>query len=77
VRMLFPPGRDARLAPIPSAASEERNRNIDSIREFGRRDMRSRTFAGQGVEVQRPLFLSPHAFADSAVDSAWRYQPQP
>ena len=79
VRMLIPPGRDAQLAPRPSGASEERNRNIHSIRELGRREwykrsgyskrsmventvyrykaiigrsMRSRTFAGQGVEVQ-------------------------
>ncbi|MCJ7629694.1 MAG: transposase [Longimicrobiales bacterium] len=32
VRMLIPPGRDAKLAPRPSAALEERNRNIHSIR---------------------------------------------
>jgi hypothetical protein len=77
--MLIPPGRDAQLAPRPSAASEERNRNIHSIRELGRREwykdsgyskramvenavyryktiigrgMRSRTLAGQRVEVQ-------------------------
>ena len=79
VRMLIPPGRDAQLAPGPSAALEERNRNIHSIRKFGRREwykqsgyskrsmventvyryktiigrsMRSRSFAGQRVEVQ-------------------------
>ena len=32
VRVLIPPGRDAQLAPQPSAALEERNRNILSIR---------------------------------------------
>ena len=37
VRVLIPPGRDAQLAPRPSAALEERNRNILSIRESGRR----------------------------------------
>jgi len=79
VRMLIPPGRDAQLAPRPSPALEERNRNIRSIRELGRREwhnrsgyskrsmventmyryktiigqsMRSRTFAGQRIEVQ-------------------------
>ena len=79
VRVLIPPGRDAQLAPRPSAALEERNRNIHSTRELGRREwhkrsgysrrsmvenavyryktivgrsMRSRTFAGQRVEVQ-------------------------
>jgi hypothetical protein len=79
VRVLIPPGRDAQLNPRPSAALRERNRNIRSIRELGRRDwhthsgystrslventvyryktiigrsMRSRTLAGQRVEVQ-------------------------
>ena len=37
VRVLIPPGRDARLHPRPSAAQTERNRNIRSIRELGRR----------------------------------------
>ncbi len=79
VRVLIPPGRDAQLSPEPSASLQERNRNILSIRELGRRawhtrsgystrslventmyryktiigrSMRSRTFAGQRVEVQ-------------------------
>ena len=38
VRMLIPTGRDAQLALRPSAALEERNRNIHSIRELGRRE---------------------------------------
>ena len=37
VRVLIPPRRDARLHPRPSAAQTERNRNIRSIRELGRR----------------------------------------
>jgi hypothetical protein len=37
VRVLIPPERNAKMAPRPSAASEERNRNILSIRESGRR----------------------------------------
>ena len=36
--MLIPPGRDAQLSPRPSAALRERNRNIRSIRELGRRE---------------------------------------
>jgi hypothetical protein len=78
VRVLIPPGRNAQVSPRPSAALEERNRNIRSIRRFGRREwhkwsgnskrsmvenaiyryktiigrgMRSRTLAGQLVEV--------------------------
>ncbi len=79
VRVLIPPGRNARLSPRSSAAQRERNPNVRSIRELGRlegqkrsgyskramvenaiyryktiigRRMRSRTFAGQRVEVQ-------------------------
>ncbi len=79
VRVLIPPGRNARLSPRPSATQRERNRNVRLIRELGRREwqkrsgyskrsmventmyryktiigrrMRSRTFAGQRVEVQ-------------------------
>ena len=38
VRVLIPPGRNAKLSPKPSAAVRERNRNIRSIRELGRRE---------------------------------------
>jgi hypothetical protein len=38
VRVLTPPGRNARLSPTPSAALKERNRNIRSIRRLGRRE---------------------------------------
>ena len=78
VRVLIPPGRNAQFNPSPSAAQKERNRNIRSIRELGRREwhkrsgysgramvenavfryktimgrgMRSRTMAGQRLEV--------------------------
>jgi hypothetical protein len=37
VRVLIPPGRDAQLNPRISGAQRERNRNIRSIRELGRR----------------------------------------
>jgi hypothetical protein len=79
VRVLIPPVRNAQLSPNASTALQERNRNIRSIRELGRREwhtysgyskrsrvetavfrykaiigrsMRSRTLAGQRVEVQ-------------------------
>ncbi|MDA0328560.1 MAG: transposase [Gemmatimonadetes bacterium] len=38
VRVLIPPGRDAQLSSSPSVAQQERNRNIRSIRELGRRE---------------------------------------
>ena len=38
MRVLIPPGRDAQLNPRPSAGQRERNRNIRSIRELGRRE---------------------------------------
>ncbi len=79
VRVLIPPGRNARLSLRPSTALRERNRNIRSIRRLGRREwhkrsgyskrsmventiyrykriigrgMKSRTLAGQRLEVQ-------------------------
>ncbi len=36
--MLIPPGRDAQLSSNPSTALRERDRNIRSIRELGRRE---------------------------------------
>ena len=41
VRVLIPPGRDAQLSSHPSIARQERNRNVRSIRELGRRGHRS------------------------------------
>jgi hypothetical protein len=79
VSVRIPPRRGARLSPRPSAALQERNRNIYSIHRLGRREwhkwsgqsqrsmvenaiyryktiigpgMRSRSLAGQRVEVQ-------------------------
>jgi IS5 family transposase len=37
IRVLIPPGRDAQLSSHPSVEQQERNRNIRSIRELGRR----------------------------------------
>ena len=38
MRVLILPGRNAQLSPKPSTALRERNRNIRSIRELGRRE---------------------------------------
>ena len=37
MRVLIPPARDAHLSPRPSAAQQEKNRNVRSIRKVGRR----------------------------------------
>jgi len=43
VRVLIPRGRDAQLSPKVSVALQERDRNIRSIRELGRRDWHTRS----------------------------------
>ncbi len=50
VRVLIPPGRSAQLNPRPSAAQRERNRNIRSIRELGRREWHKRSgYSGRAM----------------------------
>ena len=56
VRMLIPPGRDAQLAPRPSAAWEERNRNIHSIRELGRREWHTHSGYSRRSMVENTVF---------------------
>jgi hypothetical protein len=56
VRVLIPPGRDAQLAPRPSAALEERNRNILSIRELGRRDWHTHSGYSRRSMVENTVF---------------------
>ena len=56
VRMLIPPGRDAQLAPRPSAALEERNRNIHSIRELGRREWHTHSGYSRRSMVENTVF---------------------
>jgi IS5 family transposase len=56
VRVLIPPGRNARLNPKPSAAQKERNRNILSIRELGRREWhKSSGYSGRAM-VENAVF---------------------
>ena len=38
VRVLIPPGRNTQFSPKPSTALQERDRNVRSIRELGRRE---------------------------------------
>ena len=56
VRVLIPPGRDAQLAPRPSAALEERNRNILSIRELGRRNWHTRSGYSRRSLVENTMY---------------------
>jgi hypothetical protein len=43
VRVLIPPGRNARLSAQPSPALKERNCNIRSVRKLGRREWHTRS----------------------------------
>ncbi len=56
VRVLIPPGRNAQLSPRPSAALEERNRNIRSIRDLGRRDWQTRSGYSTRSLVENTVF---------------------
>ena len=58
VRVLIPPGREAQLNPRPSAAqySKERNRNIRSIRELGRRKWHTRSGYSTRSLVENTVF---------------------
>ena len=56
VRVLIPPGRDARLSPRPSAGLQERNRNIRSIREVGRRAWHTTSGYSKRSMVENTVF---------------------
>jgi len=56
VRVLIPPGRNARLHPRPSAALRERNRNIRSIRELGRREWHRSSGYSKRSMVENTVF---------------------
>ncbi len=56
VRVLIPPGRDARLNPRPSAAQKERNRNIRSIRELGRREWHTSSGYSKRSMVENTMY---------------------
>ena len=54
--VLIPPGRDAQLAPRPSAGLEERNRNIRSIRVLGRRKWHTSSGYSKRSMVENAVF---------------------
>ncbi len=56
MRVLIPPGRNARLSSRPSAALKERNRNIRSIRALGRREWRKRSGYSQRAMAENAIY---------------------
>jgi len=56
VRVLIPPGRNAQVSPRPSAALEERNSNIRSIQELGRREWHKRSGYSTRSLVENTVF---------------------
>ena len=56
VRVLIPPGRDAQLSPKPSAALQERDRNIRSIRELGRREWHTHSGYSKRSMVENTMY---------------------
>ncbi len=56
VRVLIPPGRNAQLNPRPSTALRERNRNIRSIRELGRREWHARSGYSRRSLVENAVY---------------------
>ncbi len=56
VRVLIPPGRDARLSAKPSAALRERDLNIRSIRELGRREWHTSSGYSKRSMVENTMY---------------------
>ncbi len=56
VRVLIPPGRNARLRPRPSTALRERNRHIRSIRRLGRREWHKRSGYSNRSMVENAIY---------------------
>ena len=56
MRVLIPPGRDAQLSPQSSAALQERDRNIRSIRELGRREWHKSSGYSQRSMAENTVF---------------------
>ena len=56
VRVLIPPGRDAQLSSNPSVAQQERNRNIRSIRELGRREWHTSSGYSERSLVENTMY---------------------
>jgi hypothetical protein len=56
VRVLIPPGRNARLSARPSTALKERNRNVRSIRALGRRAWHKRSGYSRRSLVENAMY---------------------
>ena len=56
VRVLIPPGRNARLSPRPSTALRERNRNVHSIRKLGRRQWHTQSGHSKRSMVENTMY---------------------
>jgi len=56
VRVLIPPGRNARLNPSSSPAQRERNRNVLSILELGRREWHKRSGYNGRAMVENTVY---------------------
>ena len=56
VRVVIPPGRNAQLRPRPSATQRERNRNVRSIREVGRREWQKRSGYSKRAMVENAIY---------------------
>ena len=56
MRVLIPPGRNAQVSPRPSAALKERNRNILSIRELGRREWHKHSGYSERAMVENTVY---------------------
>ena len=56
VRAIIPSGCNAQVSPMPSAALRERNRNIRSIRELGRREWYTRSSYSTRSLVENTVF---------------------
>jgi len=56
VRVLIPPGRDAQFSPRPSAALQERDRNIRMNRELGRREWHTSSGYSRRSLVENTVF---------------------
>ena len=56
VRVLIPPGRNAQLSPKSSAALQERDRNILSILELGRREWHTHSGYSQRSMVENTMY---------------------
>ncbi len=56
VRVLIPPGRKAQLSSKPSTALEERDRNIRSVRELGRREWHTSSGYSRRSMVENTMY---------------------